>query len=153
SSAAQVAIPDPCAPATFVRSKLDLSERTRHTTIYQFHQDLLRLRREDPLIARQDCTQLDGAVLGPDAVVLRFFGSHNEADRLLVINLGSDLEYIPAPEPLLASNPNETWCLVWSSEDPHYGGSGINTPARPDGWYISGASATLLMGENNENDA
>jgi maltooligosyltrehalose trehalohydrolase len=29
-------------------------------------------------------------VLGPEAFVLRFFGAHND-DRLLVVNLGSDL--------------------------------------------------------------
>lgn len=33
---------------------------------------------------------IDGAVLGPEAFVLRFFGAHND-DRLLVVNLGSDL--------------------------------------------------------------
>jgi maltooligosyltrehalose trehalohydrolase len=147
SPEAQALIPDPCAVATFARSKLDLSERTRHAALYQFHQDLLRIRREDPLIARQDHTQLDGAVLGLEVFVVRFFGNGQETDRLLVVNLGLDLEYKPAPEPLLAPRPGETWGLTWSSDDPHYDGPGIVTPARPDGWYIPGASATLLMGK------
>jgi maltooligosyltrehalose trehalohydrolase len=153
SPEAQALIPDPCAPVTFARSKLDLSERTRNGALYQFHQDLLRIRREDPLIARQDHTQLDGAVLGPEAFVVRFFGDSQETDRLLMVNLGLDLEYKPAPEPLLAPRPGETWCLIWSSDDPHYGGSGIVTPTRPDGWYIPGASTTLLMGENRSQDS
>jgi maltooligosyltrehalose trehalohydrolase len=147
SREAQALIPDPCAPATFARSKLDLSERTRHAPLYQFHQDLLRIRREDPLIARQDHRRLDGAVIGPEAFVVRFFGDAREADRLLVINLGQDLEYKPAPEPLLAPRPGETWDLRWSSDDPHYGGPGIVSPAQSDGWHLPGPSATLLTGK------
>jgi maltooligosyltrehalose trehalohydrolase len=150
SREAQALIPDPCAPATFARSKLDLSERTRHAPLYQFHQDLLRIRRDDPLIARQDHTRLDGAVLGPEAFVVRFFGDSHETDRLLVVNLGRDFEYKPAPEPLLAPRPGETWDLLWSSDDPHYGGPGVVSPSQPDGWHLLGASATLLTGRKND---
>lgn len=41
-------IPDPNAPSTFTRSKLDWSERARepHATLWQFHQQLLTLRRQ-----------------------------------------------------------------------------------------------------------
>ncbi len=147
SPEAQAAISDPCDPATFARAKLDFSERQTHGMLYQFHEDLLRLRREDPLIARQDRWGLDGAVLGPQAFVLRFFGDHTASDRLLVVNLGSEREYIPGPEPLLAPSPGETWGLLWSSEDPRYGGSGVVTPAQPEGWHIPAGSAMFLVGE------
>jgi len=63
SAEAQEAVPDPCSPSTFEHSKLDFSERVTHAPFYLFHQDLLRLRREDPLITRQDRKRLDGAVL------------------------------------------------------------------------------------------
>ena len=46
-------------------------------------------------------TRVDGAVLGPEAFVLRFFGE-NGSDRLLLVNLGRDLDLDSAPEPLLA---------------------------------------------------
>src|SRR5262249_19591747 len=95
SSEAQAAVPDPCEPSTFMRSKLDFSERTTHAPLYLYHQDLLRLRREDPIIARQDRKLVDGAVLGAEALALRFFGDE-ENDRLLIVNLGTDLDYIPA---------------------------------------------------------
>jgi maltooligosyltrehalose trehalohydrolase len=48
---AQKAVPDPADDSTFERSRLDLSERTRHAAIYRLHQDLLRLRREDQVLA------------------------------------------------------------------------------------------------------
>lgn len=146
---AQAAIPNPADPAIFARSKLDFAERLTHAPLYLFHQDLLRLRREDPLIARQDRAQLDGAVLRPDALVVRFFGDENLADRLLVVNLGPDLEYIPAPEPLLAPIRHGWWHLQWSSEAPRYGGSGIVKPYGPEGWRIPGTSTMFLIGKKD----
>ena len=143
---AQEVIPNPCSPETFERSKLDFSERTTHASLYLFHQDLLHLRREDPLIARQDRQRLDGAVLGPEAFVLRFFSEAGD-DRLLVVNLGTDLEYVPAPEPLLAPVGGGGWRVVWSSDDPGYGGPGIINPCGAEGWRLPGASAVLLVAE------
>jgi maltooligosyltrehalose trehalohydrolase len=143
---AQEAVPDPCSPAAFARSQLDFSERGTHAPLYLFHQDLLRLRREDPLIARQDRKRLDGAVLGPEALALRFFADAGD-DRLLVVNLGVDLEYIPAPEPLLAPVEHGSWRLVWSSDDPRYGGPGIINPCGREGWRLPGASAVFFAAD------
>ncbi len=44
---------------------------------------------------------IDGAVLSPDAFVIRYFGMDCD-DRLLIVNFGRDLKLNPAPEPLLA---------------------------------------------------
>jgi len=80
----------PHSVESFMRSKLDLSERNKNTAIYEMHRDLLKLRREDPVFSRPQAGGVDGAVLGPEAFVLRFF-SPAEGDRLLVVNLGADL--------------------------------------------------------------
>ncbi len=144
SPEAQDAVPDPCSHATFERSKLDFSERAAHASLYQFHQDLLRLRREDPIIARQDRRRLDGAVLGPAAFVLRFFADAGD-DRLLVINLGVAFDYIPAPEPLLAPSHGKHWRVVWSSDAPCYGGPGIVNPCSVEGWRFPSASAVFFV--------
>ena len=48
----------------------------------QLHQDLLRLRRRDPVIAAQAREAVDGAVLGAAAFALRWFGGAGD-DRLL----------------------------------------------------------------------
>jgi maltooligosyltrehalose trehalohydrolase len=140
---AQEAVPDPADESTFEQSRLDLSERTRHAAIYQLHRDLLRLRREDRVLARQDRMTLDGATLGPQALVLRYSASGND-DRLLVVNLGPDLNFIPAPEPLLAPVEDGAWILQWSSEHPRYGGPGIINPLTEEGWRILAATATLF---------
>jgi maltooligosyltrehalose trehalohydrolase len=140
----QAGVPDPESPETFELCKLDLSERERHASCYALHRDLLRLRREDPVFREQGKGYLDGAVLAPEAFVLRFFG-RDAGDRLLVVNLGSDLDLEPAPEPLLAPLAGMRWEVLWSSEDPRYGGGGAPPPEDEQGcWRIAGRSATVL---------
>ena len=90
---------------------------------YALHCDLLRLRREDPVFASQRSDRLHGAVLAAEAFVLRYFGEAGD-DRLLLVNLGRDLQFLPPSEPLLALPPGNDWRLLWSSEDPRYGGCG-----------------------------
>ena len=139
---AQAAIDDPCDPAIFQRSKLDWSERERHGECYRLHRDLLRLRREDPVIAQQARDRVDGAVIGSSAFVLRYSGQEGD-DRLLLINLGADCDYRPAPEPLLAPPAGRAWSLVWSSDAPAYGGPGVIEPLTETGWVIPGGSAAF----------
>ena len=141
-------MPDPADESTFQQSRLDLSERKRHAAAYLLHQDLLRLRREDRVLVRQERGTLDGAVLGTQALVLRY-GTSMEDERLLVVNLGADLHYVPAPEPLLAPVEGGSWILQWSSEHPRYGGSGIINPLTDEGWHIPAASATLFRAETS----
>jgi maltooligosyltrehalose trehalohydrolase len=63
SPEAQAGIPDPCASTPCTGAKLAGTERLAHAPSVRFPQDLLRLRRDDALIARQDRTRLDGTVL------------------------------------------------------------------------------------------
>jgi maltooligosyltrehalose trehalohydrolase len=128
-------LPDACDPATFERCKLNFAERESHAQAYRMHRDLLKLRREDPCFASPE--RLAGAVLGEHAFVVRFFGSD---DRLLLMNLGLDFE--PGPEPLLAPPENRRWRVLWSSEDPRYGGCG--TPALKHRMKIPGHAALVL---------
>ena len=80
------------------------------------------MRRDDPLLGKP-AVRLDGAVLAEHAFVLRFF-SEDDSDRLLAVNLGRTLHLDPAPEPLLAPPLGMRWRVLWSSEDPRYGGLG-----------------------------
>lgn len=128
--AVREALADPADPATFERCRLDLSERERHGEAVALHRDLLRLRREDAVIAAQGSRAggVDGAVLpGPQAFVLRMYGDEGD-DRLLVVNLGATLRLHAAPEPLLAPPAGTRWALAWSSDDVRYGGPGTAHP-------------------------
>jgi maltooligosyltrehalose trehalohydrolase len=144
-SAAQAAIPDPGAQATFERAKLDFGERQSHAASHALHRDLLHLRRREAVLAGKDAARVDGAVLGEAAFVLRFFAPEEEEDRLLIVNLGREIRLISAPEPLLAPPAGCRWALLWSSEDPRYGGSGTVEPeSAEEGWRISGQAAVFL---------
>lgn len=135
------ALPDAGATASFERCKLDLGERERHQPMYQLHQDLLRLRREQGVF--REPARLDGAVLAERALVLRYFDA-GAADRLLIVNLGSDLYLNPAPEPLLAPVEERGWAVSWSSETPAYGGGGSPPLETRQNWIIRGPAAFVL---------
>lgn len=132
---------DPGGEETFERCKLDHSEREKHTEEAAFVRDLLRLRREDPGIHSPE--HFDGAVLSGSALVLRFFRK-TEGDRLLLANLGLDLEYDPAPEPLLAPPEDQEWQMVFSTEDPKYGGCGTAPLDGEKNWQVPGWTAVVL---------
>ena len=114
------------------------------------HRDLLKLRREVPAFSAQRRGGVDGAVLADEAFVLRFFGGGGVDDpnplddRLLVVNLGMDLVLNPAPEPLLAPPVGKEWAILWSSEDPRYGGLGTPALETTENWLIPGHAAIVL---------
>jgi maltooligosyltrehalose trehalohydrolase len=140
---------DPTDSETFACSKLDLSERQHHAEMYALHRDLLRLRRTDLVFRCQRRGGMDGAVLGAEAFVLRFFGTHGD-DRLLVVNLGHALHLNPVPEPLLAPPEGMDWAILWSTEEPRYGGCGT-APLEDEGnWQLPGHAAVVLRPETQQ---
>jgi maltooligosyltrehalose trehalohydrolase len=142
---------DPADPRTFERCVLDLSERQRHAGAYALHRDLLRLRREDPVFRGQGQRGVDGAVIGPEAVVLRFYGVDGD-DRLVLVNLGTDVPLEPVAEPLLAPPEDRRWRTIWSSEDPRYGGGGV-PPDAEQGWrLVAHAACVVAPVEDPEDD-
>lgn len=122
---------------TFESSKLDWSEYESHAWAVQLHRDLLRIRRDMPREAR-----IEGAVLGELAFILRWITS--DSDRLLLVNLGSDLRLDPAPEPLLAPLRGRSWQIIWASESAEYGGGGFAEVESEENWKIPGQAAVLL---------
>jgi len=134
---------DPCASSTFEKCKLDHGERTRHAEELALHRDLLALRKSEPLIARQD-RNFDGAVVGPEALALRFFSGDFRDDLLLLVNLGTELRLTSPSFPLLAPPENSEWAIRWSSDDPRYGGNGTAPLDTDRGWIVPAQAAVLL---------
>jgi maltooligosyltrehalose trehalohydrolase len=148
SPEAQAALADPGDRATFETSRLDWDERDRpeHARALALHRDLIALRKRDPVLAAQGRppVTLDGAVLGPECFLVRYFEDSAD-DRLLIVNLGRELRLRPAPEPLLAAPEGGRWRLIFSSDDRRYGGPGACAPESEDeGWTIAGQAACLL---------
>ncbi len=112
--------------------------------LINLHRDLLRLRRDDPVLRHGADRPFDGAVLSAHAFLLRWSGDTDADDRLVIVNLGIDLRLSPAPEPLLAPPEDATWQILWSSEDPRYGGQGTAALDTDDNWQIPGNAAVVL---------
>jgi maltooligosyltrehalose trehalohydrolase len=142
----QRALADPADADTFERSKLDLGERDGHATALALHRDLLRLRREDGVFGSQRRAMVRGSVLGPEAFAVRFIGDAGD-ERLLLVNLGRDFLLRPMSLPLLAPPEGRCWRLLWSSENPRYGGGGIAPVQTEDGWLVPGQAAVALIAE------
>lgn len=139
----QLKFDDPCSRETFEKCKLDLSEREKHAETYALHRDLLKLRKSETVFSRQD-RQFDGAILGPEGFVVRFFTEGYRDDRLLLMNLGKEVHLDPAPEPLLGPPENTQWEVQWSTEDPRYGGNGTPAPDSERNWIIPAHAAVVL---------
>lgn len=151
-------LPDPSSPGLPESSRLRWEERAEpeHAAALRLHADLAALRRADPTLGAHGATgiSLEVAALTPTCGLIRYFvdgstRSDGSSERLLIVNLGSDLVLPTIAEPLL-SPPVEPaqacWRILWSSEDPRYGGNGCAEPDSEDkGWRIPGA-ATVLLG-------
>lgn len=142
---------DPGSPSTFERCKLDFNERQQHAEIYDLHKDLIQMRKTHSAFRlHEPGHRLDGAVLSHSSFVLRYFAGDSEkeegtsGDRLLIVNLGEDLELNPAPEPLLAPPAGRAWIMTWSSDDPRYGGEGTYAPETEQGWKLPGNCAIVV---------
>lgn len=150
--AAQACLADPGAVATFAGCRLDPAERAGNAEAVALHRDLLALRRSHDAFRSGRRCGFDGAVLGSEAFVLRFFGPDGD-DRLVVVNLGGDLVLVPAPEPLLAPPLGRRWATCWSSEAVSYGGSGVVEWETPEGWFLPGHAAAVLAPADPETEA
>jgi maltooligosyltrehalose trehalohydrolase len=137
-------LPDPGDKSTFEQCKLDFDDLQAQKPVHLLHQDLIALRRSDPVINGQERHFLDGAVYGPHLLILRYFGRDSGNDRLMMINFDRDQAISPAPIPLLAPPPGRSWELIFSSENPRYAGQGAPEIRFDEQLAMVGYSATVF---------
>jgi maltooligosyltrehalose trehalohydrolase len=145
----QARLPDPSTRETFIKCKLNFQERESHTQEYALHRDLLHLRHNDRVFNNPRERSIDGSVLSRDAFLLRYFNNEKD-DRLLMVNFGIDLTLSPAPDPLLAPPKGMQWDVLWSSENPRYGGSGTPPLSTKENWRLLGHATIVLIPKKEE---
>ena len=143
SGASEADFCDPGDESTFHRSRLDWREHGAHATHIALHRDLLALRRSDPGVVSSGRRRVDGAVLGPASFLIRYDGG-GLADRLLLVNLGDEIDLTPIAEPLLAPPSGHVWALQWSSDAVEYGGPGVAPLVVYPAWKLPGRAALFL---------
>jgi maltooligosyltrehalose trehalohydrolase len=143
SAEVQAHFAEATSPATFERCKLDFSEREKHAHVYRLHRDLLHIRRTNPAIRQRRTDRMHGAVLGERALALRVLCA--QGDRLILANLGPDLELVSPAEPLLAPEVGSSWQVEFASEALRYGGQGYG-PIYQEGKFLVPARSCVLFG-------
>jgi maltooligosyltrehalose trehalohydrolase len=115
-------IPDPQAEPTFLASKLDLDERQTNAPTYRLYQELLALRRGDPVLSTGDRAATRVFAAGAQILVVhRWRGTEH---RVLVANFGAAASLALADTPELEAMAGGDWLLLLSTEDQQFGGSG-----------------------------
>lgn len=145
--AMQERLPDPSSLATFEASKLDWDEACRHAGLLALHRDLLRMRRDDASFSQASERRIDGAVIGEQALLIRYLTPDPAGHRLLLLNLGRDLHVGVIAEPLLAPCDGHRWEVSWSSEHPDYDGAGRRSIDSEQFWILPGDCALVFRSQ------
>ncbi len=142
--AEQLGLPDPGAESTAQAATLSWSDADRDPALAALYKDLMALRKRESIFVADDL-RVDGAVLAERCFLLRYWrdGADSQQARLLVINLGDDLNLPEIAEPLLGTEGGG-WESLFSSEDQKYGGTGSPDFEDTDGWHMAARSAVYL---------
>jgi maltooligosyltrehalose trehalohydrolase len=127
----------------FDRCHLDHDFDPAADPTWRMYRELTRLRRADGALA-QRAARVAGATLDDHTLVLRYIGDIPHEDRLVVVNLGPDLDFARAPAPIVAPPSLFRWCLSFCSEDPAYGGVGIAGNNPPVKLVATGQATTVF---------
>ena len=118
---------DPQDEATFLNAKLNHSLRGvgQHRTMFEFHRELIRLRKETPALAslNKDMMEVIGDEKNRTIVIQRW----NENSRVVIIlNFNSEMSSLALPF------PPGLWRKQLDSVDEQWGGKGSTVPERLD---------------------
>ncbi len=114
-------IPDPQAKETFLRSKLKLEEAAKSpgAEISALYRELLRLRRSDPALSKQDRRAMQARAIENDILAVHFHAE--EGDRLMLANFGEE-KSLSASDISLDSIGGLR--ILLDTNEPRFGGSG-----------------------------
>jgi len=142
-------IPDPQDEETFHRSRIDyaLRESGRHRVLLEFYRELLRLRKEHPVLSRVTRKGMNAVALERERVLL-VTRSHGDDRTAAVCHFGEGPASIPVP-----LSPGR-WERILDSSDPRWGGEGSGLPdeIRSDGTAVLavGPRAFLLLSQRGK---
>jgi maltooligosyltrehalose trehalohydrolase len=139
-------IPDPQAPETFERSKLQWDERAtgQHAGVLALYRAMLQLRRVRPELRATGRESFRVAALGEGAVALRRRNGTGTA-LLAVANFRGESRFALADLPETRAPEGEVWRLLLASEEARFGGDGGWGRIEADGiLHLMGPGAVVL---------
>ncbi|MGA9524513.1 MAG: malto-oligosyltrehalose trehalohydrolase [Myxococcaceae bacterium] len=125
-------VPDPQAPETFERSKLDWAQRERppHAGVYALYRELLRLRREDPRLLEHTRGSWDAEPVGE---AVRLVRRGPDSSLCVFVNVRGKLAY---------ELERDAQMLLWS-EEPRFGGALTSAPIHQGKLVLEGPQAAV----------
>jgi maltooligosyltrehalose trehalohydrolase len=122
--AQQREIPDPQSPQTFLESKLNLGERNEGTgaETWRMYAELLRLRRSDAVISRQERSTMRAYACGDKLLLVHL--RHGREHRLIAMNAGVGVDAAPAAIGVPRAIASMRWRELISTDERRFGGSG-----------------------------
>jgi maltooligosyltrehalose trehalohydrolase len=135
-------VPSPTDERAFEACQLDWRTTPAGQDTRRLYTDLLALRHTDPVLSALGTLDVTVDTSAPtsEIVLLRYTGG--ERALLLLVNLGP-LARFEMNDPLVAPEANRRWELVFCSEHPKYGGSGV-VASFGEGWRLQAHCAWLL---------
>jgi maltooligosyltrehalose trehalohydrolase len=121
--AQQIELQDPQAEATFLESKLDLNERQHGAgeAVMAMYRALLTLRREDPVLRRQDRTHMQAIAASEQLLIIRMWDGPEE--RLVVCNVGLAVDATPEAAGVPRDLIDFEWRVLLSTNERRFGGT------------------------------
>ncbi|MGA8104234.1 MAG: DUF3459 domain-containing protein, partial [Candidatus Acidiferrales bacterium] len=116
-------VPDPESEDTFASSKLnwELQKNDWHRLLWEFHRELLRMRREIPALASLDLEAVDATVL-PNERTLRMRRGSKGVRVIAVFQFGEQAEGVSI------EIPAGRWQKVLDSATQRWGSAGSEIP-------------------------
>lgn len=117
-------VPDPQARATFEQSKLNWAELDQpgHQEILALYRALLVLRQSLAVLHDPHRANFKALKIDQDSVAFRYYGSEDQPDLLVVVNLKGPLDFNLAEAVIGQLPAKRQWEARLTTDDPAYGG-------------------------------
>jgi maltooligosyltrehalose trehalohydrolase len=136
-------MPAPSDEGAFRWCQLQWTDSRNAAESLKLHSDLLRLRRDDPVLSALGTSETAIATSAPTPAVTVLRYERERDERLVLMNLGS-LTMLEMNDPLLAAPAGQRWEMTWCSEHAEYGGRGIVESFGDGQWKLQPHCAWLL---------
>lgn len=133
-------IPNPQAESTFQRSKLRLEERISHRGVYRLYRDLLRLRRDDPVLRTGSRRATRASGVGDRALAVHRW--HGAEHRWLITNFADQPLALTPVDTAGMGFDTATARLLLATSWRRYGGDGKEQSL---GWRGRGREKRYLV--------
>ena len=136
-------LPDPADVDAFEACRLDWREARAGQDARRLYSDLLALRQSDPVLSALGTPDVAVESSAPtsDIVVIRY--AAGDRTLLLLVNLGPQTQFA-MNDPLVAPEAGRRWECVFCSEQPKYGGGGVDESFDEGCWRLQAQCAWLF---------